>query len=251
MADETKIEVPGVGSFTVEELKEKVLKAEDYTKKTQSVAEERKVLASMKADLEARKLELASTQELADALAEKPEFADKVRELAVKYNNPDGSTATEGTAKGDAYAAEIKKLALKLDNIEKKELDKEQQIQTAQAFDTINNKIQESIKKVGVELTDRQRTMVSNDAWNHAAQLAQKGELTDEAVETYVKEGINAIHDPKLTKTAEGGKKQDTTPTGGAVGQGGTQTSAESIPKIGSKEFSDRFKAIGARNKPK
>ena len=82
MADETKIEVPGVGSFTLEELKERVLKAEDYTKKTQAVSEERKAIDKMKTELEQKSLSLSGVQELADALADKPEFADKVRELA-------------------------------------------------------------------------------------------------------------------------------------------------------------------------
>lgn len=246
-----KISVPGVGEFTPEELKERVLKAEDYTKKTQAVAEERKALESMKAEMEQKRLALASTQELADALAEKPEFADEVRKLADKYNNPDGSAPTEGSAKADAYAAELKKLAAKIDSFEQRENAKAEEQKTAEAYQLINSKIESAIKKTGVALTDRQKAMVGNDAWSHAAQLAQKGLLNDEAIDAYVKEGVDAIKDPKLTRTAEGGLKQDTTQTGGAAGTGGTQEPAKNIPKIGSKEFSERFKGIAMKFKPK
>ena len=250
MADETKIEVPGVGSFTLEELKERVLKAEDYTKKTQAVSEERKAIDKMKSELDQRSLSLSGVQELADALADKPEFADKVRELADKYNNPDGTQPTEGTAKADALQAELKKLTNRLDEISKKEADKENEIKTRDAFEMINNRISDAIKKTGEELTDRQKKLVGNDAWAFSAELAQKGLLTDEAVNAYVKEGVEAIKDPKLSKIIAGVKKSDNTPTGGAVGTGGTQTPPEKVPTLGTKEYTNHWKNIFLKNKP-
>lgn len=233
-------------SFTPEELKAQISKAEDYTKKTQAVAEERKRVEAMKAELDQKSASLSVVEEFAKTLEGDAELAKAVEDTMLKFRDKSGNAPAAGSSADNALSAELKALKADIDKIKNEKAEIENQSKLQQAYNTVQGMIDQSIKDVGAPLNDRQLKMIQNDAWGFA--MSQKDQLTADAMKEYVESGIKGIVDPKILRVLQA--KVDTTPVGGNNGAGGIQTSPDKVPLLGTKEWKDHFKNAFRKHNP-
>lgn len=210
-----------------EKLKAGALMQEDYTKKTQALAEERK---AMQAEIEA----LGGAKELAEMIEALPdtetsEAAGKeINAILEKYRKGEQTPAAGAAAK-----TEIEKVMDKLTAIEQNFTGLQNQIKQQEINKTVNetqNTIDAVIKNAGIE-TETIKENLNTLAWKMLNDPKQMAEFKNKAdfEAAFAEQAKTKVEEDKVLQKYKKAKT-DTTPAGDRGGAGGAQQKGDEPP---------------------
>lgn len=227
----------GDKEYTPAQLAELVSKGEDYTKKTQSVAEERKAFQREREEF-AKTLEAAKPGiEIYEELMGNADLANEVAKVAEKYRNADGKAPEQGTQQHDKMTAEMLK---KIEALESKITSKEQAEELNKAQAKVDSAILANIKTEGID-SPKAIELLTRASWQF---VMEKGsEITPDALKEFITEHAKEFKkDPAALKTMEAGLK-DKDKTLDNKGKGGAQADQTEPARPGTSGFTDRIVA--------